>query len=444
MPVTTSAWSSGIEQAVSRLKSYLLRANNMHLSMLSLFDQGIVSVTNFLTGVIVARSCSKEELGIYMLGYSLVLFVTDMQTALIAVPYMVYAPRLTPATRARYTGSTLIHQLVLSFATMLALACGAIAITFKNGQNDLANVVWALAAVAGLIMMREFVRRVCFAKLELEVALYLDIFTGAGQIGGLLVLAHFHRLSAIRTYWVAGAVCGLAVLCWFWFDREACQPRIEQSVADFKTNWTFGKWVFASGAVWTVSTNLYPWLLATFYGTGSAGVWAACVGVVSLGNPLLLGIQNLAGPKISHVYAARGYEGLQRLIWRMSGLMALPLSLLCLALSVFGGHLLSSLYGKQYAGNGSTVTVLALNLVVSAVVFSFSRALFAAERANSDFVANCAGLGVMAFLGIWLVFAFGPVGAAIGLLSANFVAFAVRAVFFLKHSHFPIQQQEVA
>jgi O-antigen/teichoic acid export membrane protein len=101
------------------------------------------------------------------------------------------------------------------------------------------------------------------------------------------------------------------------------------------------------------------------------------------------------------------------------------------------------LYGKQYTGTGSVVTILALNLLVSAIVFSFSRALFTVERANLDFLANCAGLCIMAALGIWLVFAFGPLGAAIGLLGANLVALAVRAAAFLRLPHLSLNHQEV-
>ena len=76
-----------------------------------------------------------------------------------------------------------------------------------------------------------------------------------------------------------------------------------ESIADLKRNWTFGKWVFASGLLWTASTNLYPWLLAFFHGAAAAGTFAACMGVVSASNPVLLGIQNLVGPKIAHEYA---------------------------------------------------------------------------------------------------------------------------------------------
>ena len=92
--------------------------------ILSLADQGVASAANFLTGVIIARACSKEELGLYMLGFSLILFVTDLQTSLISTPYMVYAPRLKDDAHALYTGSTLIHQLALCFLIMLALTGG--------------------------------------------------------------------------------------------------------------------------------------------------------------------------------------------------------------------------------------------------------------------------------------------------------------------------------
>jgi len=190
--------------------------------------------------------------------------------------------------------------------------------------------------------------------------------------------------------------------------------------------------VFASGLVWTVSMNLYPWFLAYFHGAVSTGVWAACVGVASIGNPAIMGLQNLVGPKISHVHAAAGPKALRRLVLRITAAVALPVSLLCLALILWGGRLIVLLYGRQYAGNGLVVTVLALNLIVNATAFAFSRALFAIERADLDFLLNFAALFMMVALGFWLVRAYGPVGAAFGLLSANFVTSAVRAAVSIR------------
>lgn len=415
----------------SRLSQLLSHETAVHQSILSLADQVVASATNFATGIIIARACSKEELGLYMLGFSVILFVTDLQTSLISTPYMVYAPRLKGRAHALYTGSILIHQLFLSVLIAFVLICGADAVTMGAGPRGLGPVLWALVAVIALIMLREFGRRVCFARLKFKTAFLFDTCIAAGQISGLFLLARFGLLSASRAFWVIGSACGIALVPWLCSEREFCHPRISESLADLKRNWLLGKWVFASGLVWAISMNLYPWFLAFFHGTASAGVWAVCLGVVSVSNPALLGIQNLLGPKIAHLYAAEGAKAMRRLVLKITAAVALPMSLLCLVLIFWGGRLIALLYGRQYAGNDFVVAILVLNLLVTAAAFPFSRALFAMERADLDFLVNFAALFIMVTLGVWLVRAFGPLGAAFGLLGANFVTSAVRAGVFM-------------
>lgn len=404
----------------------------LHQGILSLADQGIVSATNFVTGIIIARTCSQAELGLYTLGFSVILLVTDLQTSLISTPYMVYAPRLKGCAHALYTGSTLLHQMAFSLLIVIALLFGAVAAAMGAGPNGLGQVLWVLVATISFIVLREYARRVCFARLKLLPTFLFDACIAGLQIAGLLFLARLQMLSASRTYWVIGSSCGIALLWWFWSDREFYRPRINESRADLKRNWIFGKWVFASGLVWAVSMNLYPWFLAAFHGTGSAGVWAACLAVASVGNPALLGIQNLVGPKIAHEYAAAGPAAMRRLVFTITGAISLPVSLLCLALILWGGRLMSLLYGSQYAGNSGVVAVLALSVLISAPTFCFSRALYATERPDQDFLASFAALIVMVTLGIWLARALGPLGAAFGLLAGNAATSALKAGAYLK------------
>jgi O-antigen/teichoic acid export membrane protein len=404
----------------------------LHQSCISLADQAVASVTNFLTGIIIARTCSKEELGLYTLGFSLVLLMADLQTSLITTPYMVYAPRLKDRAHALYTGSTLIHQSIFSLIVMLGIACGAFAVSHGLGPRRLGPVLWALVFASGLIMLKEHARRVSFARLQLKTAFIFDSFVAVGQTAGLLLLARIGWLSASRAYWVIGLVCGIGVLAWLWLDRRFYDPRFAEALVDFKKNWTLGKWIFASGLVWVVSMNLYPWLLAAFHGVGSAGVWAVCLGVVSAVNPLLLGIQNLVGPRVSHEYAAKGAKGLRVLVLKISAAVSVPMSLLCLVMFVWGGRFLTILYGRQYAGNGLIVAILSLNFVVTALAFPFSRALFALNRARTDFIVNFMALFMMVTVGLWMVRAFGPLGAALGLVGANLSTSALRAGVFLR------------
>jgi O-antigen/teichoic acid export membrane protein len=404
----------------------------LHQGIFSLADQAVASATNFATGIIIARNCSKEELGLYMLGFSVILLATDLQTSLISTPYMVYAPRLKGRAHALYTGSTLLHQLSFSLLIALALICGALAAAMGFGPGGLEPVLWALVAVIAFVMLREYARRVCFARLKLLTAFLFDTCIAIGQIGGLLLLARFRLLSATRAFWAIGLACGVALLWWLWSDREFYHPRINESRADLKKNWVFGKWVFVSGLIWAVSMNLYPWFLAAFHGTASTGVWAACLGVVSVGNPALLGIQNLVGPKIAHEYAAEGPNALRRLVLKITAAISFPVLLLCAGSILWGGRLVPLLYGRQYAGNSRVVAILALSVLVSAPAFCFSRALYATERADLDFLINFAALLVMVTLGFWLVRAFGPLGAAFGLLGGNIATSALKAGIYLR------------
>jgi O-antigen/teichoic acid export membrane protein len=403
----------------------------LHQGIFSLADQAVASATNFATGVIIARNCSKEELGLYMLGFSVVLLATDLQTSLISTPYMVYAPRLKGLAHALYTGSTLLHQLSFSLLIAFALICGALATTMGIGPKGLGPVMWALVTVIAFILLREYARRVCFARLKLWRAFLLDTCIAIGQIGGLLLLARFRLLSASRAFWAIGLACGVALLWWLWSDREFYHPRINESRADLKKNWVFGKWVFVSGLIWAVSMNLYPWFLAALHGTACTGVWAACLGVVSIGNPALLGIQNLVGPKIAHEYAAAGPKALRRLVLKITTAVSFLVSLLCLVLILWGGRLMALLYGRQYGGNSRVVATLALSILVSAPAFSFSRALYVTERSDLDFLINFAALFVMVTLGFWLARAFGPLGAAFGLLGGNLATSALKVGTYL-------------
>jgi len=408
----------------------LLSRKTTHKGIITLTDQAVASATNFLTGVIIGRACTKEQFGLYMLGFSIVLFVMSLQTSLISTPYMVYSPRLKSSEHARYTGSTLIHQLCLSALIIIILVIGGVVLSSGIGPRGLAPVVWALVVVITFILLREYARRVCFANMRFKTALILDSGVAVVQICGLLLLAYSGLLSASMAYWVVGLACGIATGGWLISKRKTFALQLTRAISDFGRNWSFGKWVFASGILWALSTNLYPWILAAFHGTASTGVWAACFGIAAIGNPLLLGVQNFLGPKIVHSYTEGGAIALRRFVFKASAVFSLLITPFCVALLLFGGFLVVFLYGDKYAGNGLVVSILALNLLISTVAFSFSRALFAMERADVDFVVNFVALFIMLSLGLWLVKAFGPLGVACGLLAGNTAATAVRYIIF--------------
>ena len=90
------------------------RRHTLHAGVISIIDQALVSATNFVTTLVLARLCSQAELGIYYLAWTLVLFLTALQNNLVSIPYTIYAPRRQGESLHAYFGSSLVHQLATS------------------------------------------------------------------------------------------------------------------------------------------------------------------------------------------------------------------------------------------------------------------------------------------------------------------------------------------
>jgi O-antigen/teichoic acid export membrane protein len=429
--------SNGIDEEPTSLYSQkmvisFLSILNLRKWFYTLANQGVVSAMNFLTGVLIGRFCTKEEFGLYMLGFSIVLLVFDLQIALVSTPYMVFSPRLKDKSLYLYSGSSLIHQITLSTIVVFILVLCSVVLSFGIGPPGLYSVFLALVVTIEFIMFREFIRRICFAGLRMEMALFFDIGVATIQLIGLIILAKIGLLSTVRVYLLIGFACGFVDLIWFFLNRLRFKIQISHAISDLTYNWTFAKWVFASGILWTISMNLYPWLLTFFYGAASAGIWGACFGVIAIINVPLTGIQNFLGPKIANIYAEGGVRALRSFTFKISAILFVIMSILCCVLFKFSSYLLVLLYGEKYNGNGLVVVILALNIVATSVAFSFSRALFAIERADIDFKINFIPLLILFTVGIWTVRAFGPIGAAYGLLISNLIAAAIRIASFAK------------
>jgi O-antigen/teichoic acid export membrane protein len=408
----------------------LMARSSSRKGIIALSDQGVTSLTNFVTGIIIGRSCGKEELGLYALGFSLLLFVMAVQDALILSPYTVYSPRLTRIDLARYFGSTLIHQWMLSALAVLGLSVAGLLLSPGFGPREFAPVLWALIVAIMFALFREYARRVCFAGLQMKAALVLDVGVCMVQIGGLLLLSHVGALSVARAYWVTGFACGLTSFCWLIWARKQFSLGLSRSVSDFAQNWSFGKWLLGGSLLYLGAVQSYPWLLAVFHGPASTGIFAACFSIVSLANPFMMGLTNFVSPKLVHVYAQHGVAGLHRLVVKATIFVAAGVGVFCISILVLGDRVLALAYGGQYAGHGLTLSLLALTTLIVCLSTPFGYGLRAMGRPDVTFKNNFIQFGLTVTVGVWLIKKYGLPGAAWGLLLGSLAGGVVTYMYY--------------
>jgi len=400
-------------------------------SLLALIDQGFYSLTNFLSGIIIARICSKDQYGLYFLGFSIVLFVLCLQGSLISSPYTVYIARLKGKDHAQFTGSTLIHQLVLSAFAIVVFLVVTVVLSFGIGPQGLAPVVRTLSFVIIFILFREYVRRVCFANLRIKTALFLDLNVALVQIGGLLLLAKFGILSASWAYVPIGVACCLASVSWLLKNKSLIKLKVNKVAIDFANNWSFGRWVFAGNIVLLVSTQIYAWLLSGFHGTIATGVFAACWSVVNTIRPSLAGLTNILGPKAAHALT-KGISELRQLVVKFTLVLTGMVTFFCFIILFFGERIIILIYGSKYTGNGTLLLILALSIMVEAVARGVDYSIWAMEQSQANFLVNIFHLVVTVSLGSLLVKTYGPLGAAWALLLSNSMASIIRYIIYIR------------
>src|SRR5690242_21401663 len=90
----------GAPSVVTRVADLISR----YRGLLALCDQGLVSVTNFLTTAIIARVWSRADLGVYTLALSVAALTIGLSATMITTPYMVLGRQMSVCRRRRYLG----------------------------------------------------------------------------------------------------------------------------------------------------------------------------------------------------------------------------------------------------------------------------------------------------------------------------------------------------
>jgi O-antigen/teichoic acid export membrane protein len=393
---------------------------------LSVFDQAIVSGTSFATTLIIARTCTKGELGIYYLALSLVLVIRGVQEKLVSSPYMIYSHRYQGDSLAQYSGSTLVHQVVLTaIAWMGLLAAGAVG-AFGDGALGLGPVLLVLLAALPLVLMRDFLRYFAFARMWLVGATALDAAVAGVQIAGLLLLAYWGWLSAGTVYWAMGLACALACAGWYMAKRPPLVIRPRRVWADWLRNWAFGRWAMATQLIGSLTIHMMPWLLALVHNTAATGLLAACNSLVGPSHMLVAGLSNSLCPQAAHAFARGGLGALKTVLAKTAALFVATVGGFCLLVFVAGEPIAVLILGPEYQGIGLILSVMAVNVLVFALGIVAGMGLWALDRPAANLYADFTmALGTLTAAAL-LIAPLGVLGAVLAALVGTSASAGVR------------------
>lgn len=386
-------------------------------------DQALISATNFVTIILLARGLTQEGLGEFTLVYSALLFVNSIQSGIVTQPHNILGVARYGADYRLYTTSTAVSQLLLSViaAGLSLLAC----FIAHLAHWSVAPLLLALAPTIVAWQFQEFVRRVLYTEARELAAFATDSIGYGGQVLAILYLGYHDRLTASSTFYAIAWTSAAATAYGLWEIRRSLCLRVDRSV--ILGNWHFGKWIAGGEIVghW-MSAQLFIFVAAAMLGAVAAGVLRIVHTVLGPCRVLADVMCTVLPIRFSRALATSGDNGL-RTQMRLAYLVSVPLlGAYCLLVAVFARPILDFLYHGRYDDSASVLAIYSLAAFTSYLMMILAAALRAKRLTRELFDGQLWASVVSLPIGWLLIHAFGVKGTAMGM----FVTYLAMIVLF--------------
>lgn len=401
-------------------------------SCFAIFDQAIVSGTSFLTAVLIGRTVSQAELGMYYLVLSVILVITAAQEQIVVAPYLVYSKRRRGRELAEYSGSLWLHHFTATLVMMTAIFAATV-VTLRTGPAGVVPGMWALLVATPLLQLRQCVRRYMFAHLKLVSAVAFDSAVAILQLGGLVLLVYFESLTLITIFTVMGVASLVACIGWYCLDPPRVRILPQRFGADFLQNWAFGKWALQGYIVGQTTPQVMLWILGVMGGAAATGVLGACATLIGVVNILLLGLDNVLTPQVAQAFAAAKLADARRILVRAAAFLGVTFGLLCIALLLTGDWAMILTFGPQFQGTGAILFVLSMNALMAGFGVVSGSGLRAIDQPRLNAAADVVYMVTSLVSAAFLIVPYGALGAALAILAGTSSSAITRTLTLTQH-----------
>ena len=315
----------------------------------ALADQAMVSGTNFLTGILIARYLGLEEFGRFTLAWMTVTFFCSLQFAVIVSPMMSIAPKQSSRELVYYWGAVFLQQVVWVVASALMLLSLLWVSVGVFPQWEIKGIISPLVFALIAFQIQDFFRRYFFSTLRPHLAFLNDSVSYLGQLGVLIVLFQYTEPSTPDVLWVIAissfVAAGIALFSVrpFKFSRRVVIKVVSQ-------HWKFSRWLLASALLqWTSGYNFFLAVAGIMLGAMEVGAIKAAQNIIGLANILFMAMENFVPGRAAKIFIGEGMVGLIKYLKKIAVGGGLATGVLAIVAIFFADTLMGLLYGEKYA-----------------------------------------------------------------------------------------------
>ena len=402
---------------------------------LAITDQVMISGSNFLLGVILARNGGPESYGAYMLMYTSFMLVANIYQAILIEPVNVLAPTLFPQSVNRYVRTVLRMHVIFALFIMLSGGLSLLAAARLRVRPELVNAFAGVMISTPCVLLFWLSR--CFAYLELAPmravrgsAVYCGtLLTGLG-ISWLL-----HPLTPLIAY-LCSAMGAISASLFLLHRYNLVGPASgeEPTIGNvWQRHWKFGRWGLGSVGLNWVQGNSVSLIVGPVLGIAQVGILNALGGLMLPMWQIVQAVGRVTLPRIAQIYHQHGGLAIKRPVLRIGAVLVLLTTAYWLVLCLFQRPLMHLLYGDRFIAYAGMLPIISLNLIAVAVSMTCDIAFNGMQSPRSSFGMKIIMVAVMLPVTIFVTWRFGLPGVVICLPSLAMSTAALMSFRLLRH-----------
>jgi O-antigen/teichoic acid export membrane protein len=399
---------------------------------LAIVDYGLISGSNFLLGVLLARWLTPRDYGAYALSFSFFILAGFLYQSLLLEPLSVFSGTLFRDNIRGYLKTTLWIHWGLSLVMCLALGIAAVVTYFIGHSPVLAIALAGMTIATPFILAHGLARRSFYLKLMPGPAAFGSVFYCVLVVGGVFLFFRLGTLSSFTAFLLMGlAALVTSVVMVFQLNKalapETGRPRLR---ATFGKHWEYGRWALATCFATWIPNYFYIPLVSSFSGMAAAGELRA---LMNLAAPVLqtyAALSMLFLPYAARVQNQNGKQAATALNRRLAFLFVAGSVAYWSVLIPLKTPLFHFLYNGKYMESAYLIPLFALETTIWSASLGPAILLRAMESPRSLFIANGAASVVAVLIGIPATRYFGLPGVIWSMIGANFLYVVVAFMLF--------------
>ncbi len=405
----------------------------------TLIDQALITGSNFVINILLARWLVPEHYGAYAVAFSIFVLLTVVYQSLLLEPMAVFGGSTYRGNLREYLRVLLRMQPVVSAAMCGPIAAWAVVTWRMDPSSALPGALAGVALAGPVVLVFWLARRTYYLQLAPSRSALGSSWYCVFALGGIFLVHHRSALSPFKAFLAMAVAAAVTAAFLLLHLRTNLQPRtMALGLGEVcRRHWTYGKWALVANIVSWVPAYLFYLLLARFSGMAHSGELRALMNFVGPQQQVQSALAMLFLP-----YAA----GLRART--PSRLMALNHKLTFISVSVaiaywitilgFKGTVLHLLYSGRYMNVAYLLPFVAVGSILWAGAFGPTVALRAMESPRPIFLAYCVATMLSLVIGIPATKAFGVFGAILAINVSDGVSWLMM-ILLLRHENTRLQ-----